>query len=163
MSNTFDPRGYDTFSRVRLVAQPLSLGTILLAIGGYFGYHMLVAYSFSEPWWLQLGNLLLIAGFAALFAWGVSNMLSLFQKVHFGRGEVVVTMFGLVLLRIRESDIRSISSLSRETTLRNKEVEYYRIYIRFRGKKAERKLWIDWTVAKEESLREHLGNTLFLM
>jgi hypothetical protein len=162
MSNTFDSREYDTFARVHLVAQPLSLGTILLAIGGYFGYHMIAAYSFSEPWWLQLGNLLLIAGFAALFAWGMSNMLSLFQRVHICDGELKLTMFGKVLLQLKESDIRSIRSLCRETTLRNKEVQYYRMYITYRGKK-ERKLWVDWTIAKEESLREHLPNTLFLM
>ena len=162
MSNTFDSREYDTFARVHLVAQPLSLGTILLAIGGYFGYHMIAAYSFSEPWWLQLGNLLLIVGFAALFAWGMSNMLSLFQRVHIRDGELKLTMFGKVLLQLKESDIRSIRSLCRETTLRNKEVQYYRMYITYRGKK-ERKLWVDWTIAKEESLREHLPNTLFLM
>ena len=162
MSKTFDSREWDTFPRVRLVAQPLSLGTILLAIGGYFGYHMLAAYSFSEPWWLQLGNLFLIICFAALFAWGVSNMLSLFQQVRIRDGEVVVTMFGKVILRIPERSIQSIRSLSRETTLRNKEVEYYRIYISYRGKR-EKKLWVDWTIAKEESLRDHLPNTLFLM
>jgi hypothetical protein len=162
MSNFTDPRKWDSFPRVHLVAQPLSLGTILLAIGGYFGYHMIVAYSFSEPWWLQLGNLALIAGFAALFAWGMSNMLSLFQRVHIGDGELKLTMFGKVLLQLKESDIRSIRSLCRETTLRNKEVQYYRMYITYRGKK-ERKLWVDWTIAKEESLREHLPNTLFLM
>ena len=162
MSETFDSREWDSVPRVRLVAQPLSLGSILLAIGGYFGWHMIAAYSFSEPWWLQLGNLLLILGFAALFAWGMSNMLSLFQRVHIRDGKVALTMFGKVLLQIEEKDIQSIRSLCRETTLRNKEVQYYRIYITCRDKK-ERKLWVDWTVAKEESLRKHLKNTLFLM
>ena len=162
MSNSTDSRKWDSFPRVRLVAQPLSLGTILLFIGGYFGFHMIAAYSFSEPWWLQLANIALIAAFAALFAWGMSNILSLFQRLHITDGELKLTMFGKVLLTIREAEIQSIRSLCRETTLRNKEVQYYRMYIAYRGKK-ERKLWVDWTVAKEESLRKHLPNTLFLM
>ena len=162
MSNKSASRDWDTFPRVRLVAQPLSLGLILLSISCYFGWHMVAAYSFAEPWWLQLANLLLIAGFAVLFVWGMRNMLSLLQQVRIRNGEVELVMLGKVITRIPESAISSIRSLCRETTLRNREVEYYRIYIHYTDKRS-RKLWLDWTVAKEESLREHLGNTLFLM
>ena len=76
------------FPRVRLVAQPLSLGVILVAIGGYFGWHMLNAYDFSEPLWLQLSNLVLILAFGALFVWGISNLLALLQQVRIEKGEV---------------------------------------------------------------------------
>ena len=85
---------WQSFPRVRLVAQPLSLGIILLAIGGWFGWHMLAAYDFSEPWWLQAGNLFLILGFGSLFLWGITNMLSLFQRVWIRKGEVQLRMFG---------------------------------------------------------------------
>ena len=78
---------WQSFPRVRLEAQPLSLGIILLAIGGWFGWHMLAAYDFSEPWWLQAGNLFLILGFGSLFLWGITNMLSLFQRVWIRKGK----------------------------------------------------------------------------
>ena len=162
MSEATKNRNCETFSRVRLVAQPLSLGIILVAIGGYFGWHMIAAYTFSEPWWLQLANVALIVGFGSLFLWGLSNLLSLFQQVRIYDGEVELSMFGLVLQRIPEETIQSVRSLSKETTLRNKEVEYFRIYIHHSGKRSK-KLWLDWTIAKEEALREHLPNTLFLM
>ena len=155
-------RNYEQFPRVRLVAQPLSLGLILVAIGGYFGWHMLNAYDFSEPWWLQLSNLALIIAFGALFVWGVSNLLSLFQQVRISKGEVQIRMLGLTLLRLPEQNIQSVRSLARETTIRNKEVQYYRIYFHCVGLRVK-KVWIDWTVAKEETLRENLPNTLFLM
>ena len=153
---------WQSFPRVRLVAQPLSLGIILLAIGGWFGWHMLAAYDFSEPWWLQAGNLLLILGFGSLFLWGITNMLSLFQRVWIRKGEVQLRMFGKTLLALSENQIQSIRSLAKETTIRNKEVQYYRIYLHCNRPRA-RKVWIDWTVAKEEALRENLTDTLFLM
>ena len=162
MSKQLEPQTWKAYPRVRLVAQPLSLGIILLAIGGWFGWHMLVAYDFSEPWWLQLANLALIVGFASLFLWGVTNMLSLFQRVWIRKGEVQLRMFGLTLLTIPEEKIQSIRSLAKETTIRNKEVQYYRIYL-YCDRPRARKVWIDWTVAKEEALRENLPNTLFLM
>ena len=155
-------RKYDQFPRVRLVAQPLSLGLILVGIGGYFGWHMLNAYDFSEPWWLQLANLALILAFGTLFVWGLNNLLSLFQQVRIQKGEVQIRMLGLILLRLPEEHIQSVRSVSRETTIRNKEVEYYRIIFHCRGMKVK-KVWIDWTVSKEETLRENLPNTLFLM
>lgn len=153
---------WQSFPRVRLVAQPLSLGIILLAIGGWFGWHMLAAYDFSEPWWLQAGNLFLILGFGSLFLWGITNMLSLFQRVWIRKGEVQLRMFGKTLLTLSENQIQSIRSLAKETTIRNKEVQYYRIYLHCNRPRA-RKVWIDWTVAKEETLRENLTDTLFLM
>ena len=153
---------WQSFPRVRLVAQPLSLGIILLAIGGWFGWHMLAAYDFSEPWWLQAGNLFLILGFGSLFLWGITNMLSLFQRVWIRKGEVQLRMFGKTLLTLSENQIQSIRSLAKETTIRNKEVQYYRIYLHCNRPRA-RKVWIDWTVAKEEALRENLTDTLFLM
>ena len=153
---------WQSFPRVRLVAQPLSLGIILLAIGGWFGWHMLAAYDFSEPWWLQAGNLFLILGFGSLFLWGITNMLSLFQRVWIRKGEVQLRMFGKTLLTLSENQIQSIRSLAKETTIRNKEVQYYRIYLHCNRPRA-RKVWIDWTIAKEEALRESLTDTLFLM
>ena len=153
---------WQSFPRVRLVAQPLSLGIILLAIGGWFGWHMLAAYDFSEPWWLQAGNLFLILSFGSLFLWGITNMLSLFQRVWIRKGEVQLRMFGKTLLTLSENQIQSIRSLAKETTIRNKEVQYYRIYLHCNRPRA-RKVWIDWTVAKEEALRENLTDTLFLM
>ena len=162
MSVHTQPEAAQTYPRVRLVAQPLSLGIILLAVGGWFGYHMLAAYTLSDPVWMQLANLALIGAFAALFLWGVRNLLSLFQQVRIWPGHVQLQMLGLTLLTIPEENIQSIRSLSRETTIRNKEVEYYRIYLHTRGMKCK-KVWIDWSVAKEETLRENLPNTLFLM
>ena len=153
---------WQSFPRVRLVAQPLSLGIILLAIGGWFGWLMLAAYDFSEPWWLQAGNLFLILGFGSLFLWGITNMLSLFQRVWIRKGEVQLRMFGKTLLTLSENQIQSIRRLAKETTIRNKEVQYYRIYLHCNRPRA-RKVWIDWTVAKEEALRENLTDTLFLM
>ena len=97
MSNKSASRDWDTFPRVRLVAQPLSLGLILLSISCYFGWHMVAAYSFAEPWWLQLANLLLIAGFAVLFVWGMRNMLSLLQQVRIRNGEVELVMLAITV------------------------------------------------------------------
>ena len=71
-------------------------------------------------------------------------------------------MFGKTLLTLSENQIQSIRSLAKETTIRNKEVQYYRIYLHCNRPRA-RKVWIDWTVAKEEALRENLTDTLFLM
>ena len=162
MSNSTDPRKWDSFPRVHLGAQPLSLGTILLAIGGYFGYHMIVAYSFSEPWWLQLGNVALILSFAFMLYMGIYYLLTLFQRVWVCDGEIQLRIGKLVLFRLPEERITSIRGTEQLVTVRNKEVDLLRMKVCWDGK-LHRSFWIDWTISGEEMLRQHLKNTLFML
>ena len=81
MTETKEELTWESCRRVRLVGQPLGLGLILAVPGGFLTYHMIKAYSFSEPWWLQLGNLLLIVAFAYMLYMGIYYLLTLFQPV----------------------------------------------------------------------------------
>lgn len=147
--------------RVRLVGQPLGLGMIMTVAGGYLTYHMLNAYTFSEPWWLQLGNLLLIVAFAYMLYMGIYYLLTLFQRVWVTDGEVQLRIGKLVLFRLPEERITAVRGTAQLVTVRNKDIDLYRMKVCWDGK-LHRSFWIDWSISNEEMLKEHLKNTLFM-
>ena len=161
MTETKEEQVWESCRRVRLVGQPLGLGTIMTAAGGYLTYHMIKAYSFSEPWWLQLGNVALILSFAFMLYMGIYYLLTLFQRVWVCDGEIQLRIGKLVLFRLPEERITSIRGTEQLVTVRNKEVDLLRMKVCWDGK-LHRSFWIDWTISGEEMLRQHLKNTLFM-
>ena len=153
---------WESCRRVRLVGQPLGLGGVMTTGGGFLSYHMIKAYSFSEPWWLQLGNVLLIVGFLFMLYLGICNLLTLFHTVWVRDGEIQLRIGSLVLFRLPEERIASIRSTNQLVTVRNKDIDLYRLRVCWNGK-LHRSFWIDWSVSNEEMLREHLKNTLFML
>ena len=120
MTETNEAQVWESCRRVRLVGQPLGLGTIMTAAGGYLTYHMIKAYSFSEPWWLQLGNVALILSFAFMLYMGIYYLLTLFQRVWVCDGEIQLRIGKLVLFRLPEERITSIRGTEQLVTVRNK-------------------------------------------
>ena len=161
MTETKEELTWESCRRVRLVGQPLGLGLILAVPGGFLTYHMIKAYSFSEPWWLQLGNVLLIVGFAYMVYMGIYYLSTLFQRVWIRDGEVQLRIGKLVLFRLPEERITSVRSTGQLVTVRNKDIDLYRMKICWDGK-LHRSFWIDWSISNEEMLKEHLKNTLFM-
>ena len=153
---------WESCRRVRLVGQPLGLGMIMAVAGGYLTYHMIKAYSFSEPWWLQLGNVLLIVAFAYMLYMGIYYLLSLFQTVWVRDGEIQLRIGKLVLFRLTEDRITAIRGTDQLVTVRNKDIDLLRMKVCWNGK-LHRSFWIDWSISNEEMLREHLKNTLFML
>ena len=162
MIETNEAQVWESCRRVRLVGQPLGLGAIMTAAGGYLTWQMIKAYSFSEPWWLQLGNLLLIVGFAFMFYLGIYYLLTLFQRVWVCDGEIQLRIGSVVLFRLPEARITSIRGTEQLVTVRNKEVDLLRMKVCWNGK-LHRSFWIDWSISNEEMLRQHLKNTLFML
>ena len=152
---------WESCRRVRLVGQPLGLGMIMTVAGGYLTYHMLNAYTLSEPWWLQLGNLLLIVAFAYMLYMGIYYLLTLFQRVWVTDGEVQLRIGKLVLFRLPEERITAVRGTAQLVTVRNKDIDLYRMKVCWDGK-LHRSFWIDWSISNEEMLKEHLKNTLFM-
>ncbi len=161
MTETKEELTWESCRRVRLVGQPLGLGLILAVPGGFLTYHMIKAYSFSEPWWLQLGNVLLIVGFAYMVYMGIYYLSTLFQRVWIRDGEVQLRIGKLVLFRLPEERITSVRSTGQLVTVRNKDIDLYRMKICWNGK-LHRSFWIDWSISNEEMLKAHLKNTLFM-
>ena len=161
MTETKEELTWESCRRVRLVGQPLGLGLILAVPGGFLTYHMIKAYSFSEPWWLQLGNVLLIVGFAYMVYMGIYYLSTLFQRVWIRDGEVQLRIGSLVLFRLPEERITSVRSTGQLVTVRNKDIDLYRMKICWDGK-LHRSFWIDWSISNEEILKAHLKNTLFM-
>ena len=161
MTETKEELTWESCRRVRLVGQPLGLGLILAVPGGFLTYHMIKAYSFSEPWWLQLGNVLLILGFAYMVYMGIYYLSTLFQRVWIRDGEVQLRIGKLVLFRLPEERITSVRSTGQLVTVRNKDIDLYRMKICWNGK-LHRSFWIDWSISNEEMLKAHLKNTLFM-
>ena len=161
MTETKEELTWESCRRVRLVGQPLGLGLILAVPGGFLTYHMIKAYSFSEPWWLQLGNVLLIVGFAYMVYMGIYYLSTLFQRVWIRDGEVQLRIGKLVLVRLPEERITSVRSTGQLVTVRNKDIDLYRMEICWNGK-LHRSFWIDWSISNEEMLKAHLKNTLFM-
>ena len=161
MTETKEELTWESCRRVRLVGQPLGLGLILAVPGGFLTYHMIKAYSFSEPWWLQLGNVLLILGFAYMVYMGIYYLSTLFQRVWIRDGEVQLRIGSLVLFRLPEERITSVRSTGQLVTVRNKDIDLYRMKICWDGK-LHRSFWIDWSISNEEMLKAHLKNTLFM-
>ena len=129
MTETKEELTWESCRRVRLVGQPLGLGLILAVPGGFLTYHMIKAYSFSEPWWLQLGNILLIVGFAFMVYMGIYYLSTLFQRVWIRDGELQLRIGKLVLFRLPEERITSVRSTGQLVTVRNKDIDLYRIKI----------------------------------
>ena len=161
MTETKEELNWESCRRVRLVGQPIMLGLILAVPGGFLTYHMIKAYSFSEPWWLQLGNVLLIVGFAYMVYMGIYYLSTLFQRVWIRDGEVQLRIGKLVLFRLPEERITSVRSTGQLVTVRNKDIDLYRMKICWDGK-LHRSFWIDWSISNEEMLKAHLKNTLFM-
>ena len=161
MTETKEELTWESCRRVRLVGQPLGLGLILAVPGGFLTYHMIKAYSFSEPWWLQLGNVLLIVGFAYMVYMGIYYLSTLFQRVWIRDGEVQLRIGKLVLFWLPEERITSVRSTGQLVTVRNKDIDLYRMKICWDGK-LHRSFWIDWSISNEEMLKAHLKNTLFM-
>ena len=161
MTETKEELTWESCRRVRLVGQPLGLGLILAVPGGFLTYHMIKAYSVSAPWWLQLGNVLLIVGFAYMVYMGIYNLSTLFQRVWIRDGEVQLRIGKLVLFRLPEERITSVRSTGQLVTVRNKDIDLYRMKICWDGK-LHRSFWIDWSISNEEMLKAHLKNTLFM-
>ena len=161
MTETKEELTWESCRRVRLVGQPLGLGLILAVPGGFLTYLMIKAYSFSEPWWLQLGNVLLIVGFAYMVYMGIYYLSTLFQRVWIRDGEVQLRIGKLVLFRLPEERITSVRSTGQLVTVRNKDIDLYRMKVCWDGK-LHRSFWIDWSISNEEMLKEHLKNTLFM-
>ena len=161
MTETKEELTWESCRRVRLVGQPLGLGLILAVPGGFLTYHMIKAYSFSEPWWLQLGNVLLILGFAYMVYMGIYYLSTLFQRVWIRDGEVQLRIGSLILFRLPEERITSVRSTGQLVTVRNKDIDLYRMKICWDGK-LHRSFWIDWSISNEDMLKAHLKNTLFM-
>ena len=162
MNETKEELVWESCRRVRLVGQPLGLGTIMTAAGAYLTYHMIKAYSFSEPWWLQLSNVALILAFVFMLYMGIYYLLTLFQKVWVRDGEVQLRIGKLVLFRLPEERITSVRSTAQLVTVRNKDIDLYRMKLCWDGK-LHRSIWVDWSISNEEMLKAHLKNTLFML
>ena len=152
---------WESCRRVRLVGQPLGLGMIMTVAGGYLTYHMLNAYTLSEPWCLQLVNVLLNVAFAYMLYMGIYYLLTLFQRVWVTDGEVQLRIGKLVLFRLPEERITAVRGTAQLVTVRNKDIDLYRMKVCWDGK-LHRSFWIDWSISNEEMLKEHLKNTLFM-
>ena len=162
MTETKEEQVWESCRRVRLVGQPLGLGTIMTAAGGYMTWQMIKALTPSEPWWLQIANLLLILAFAFMLYMGIYYLLTLFQTVWVCDGEIQLRIGRLVLFRLPEERITSIRGTDQLVTVRNKEVDLLRMKVCWDGK-LHRSFWIDWSISGEEMLRQHLKNTLFML
>lgn len=162
MTETKEEQVWESCRRVRLVGQPLGLGAIMTAAGGYLTWQMIKAYTITEPWWLQLANILLILAFAFMLYMGIYYLLTLFQRVWVCDGEIQLRIGKLVLFRMPEERITSIRGTDQLVTVRNREVDLLRMKVCWDGK-LHKSFWIDWSISGEEMLRKHLKNTLFML
>lgn len=152
-----------TRPRVRLLGQPIGLGIPLALAGGFLGFNMVVVL-FSERNAVMWGiTLVMAAAFLAVFALGMSYLLSPFERLRISPEGVELTLFGLTLRRIPADTIRSITATTREIMIRRKDCDLYRLKINLNGSwPKSRCLWLDWSVATEEALKSCLPNVNYL-
>ena len=152
-----------TRPRVRLLGQPIGLGIPLALAGGFLGFNMVVVL-FSERNAVMWGiTLVLAAAFLAVFALGMSYLLSPFERLRISPEGVELTLWGLTLRRIPRNTIRSVTATTRETIVRRRDCDLYRLRINPNGSwPKSRCLWLDWSVATEQALKENLPGVNFL-
>lgn len=149
--------------RVRLLGQPIGLGIPLALAGGFLGFNMVVVL-FSERNAVMWGiTLVMAAAFLAVFALGMSYLLSPFERLRISPEGVELTLWGLTLRRIPRDTIRSVTATTRETIVRRRDCDLYRLRINPNGSwPKSRCLWLDWSVATEQALKENLPGVNFL-
>lgn len=149
--------------RVRLLGQPIGLGIPLALAGGFLGFNMVVVL-FSERNAVMWGiTLVMAAAFLAVFALGMSYLLSPFERLRISPEGVELTLWGLTLRRIPRNTIRSVTATTRETIVRRRDCDLYRLRINPNGSwPKSRCLWLDWSVATEQALKENLPGVNFL-
>ena len=149
--------------RVRLLGQPIGLGIPLALAGGFLGFNMVVVL-FSERNAVMWGiTLVMAAAFLAVFALGMSYLLSPFEHLRISPEGVELTLWGLTLRRIPRDTIRSVTATTRETIVRRRDCDLYRLRINPNGSwPKSRCLWLDWSVATEQALKENLPGVNFL-
>ena len=149
--------------RVRLLGQPLGLGLPLALAGGFLGFNMILAL-LAEGNAVMWGiTLVMAAAFLAVFALGMSYLLSPFERLRISPEGVELTLLGLTLRRIPADTIRSITATTREIIVRRKDCDLYRLKINPKGSwPKSRCLWLDWSVATEQALKENLPGVNFL-
>ena len=152
-----------TRPRVRLLGQPIGLGIPLALAGGFLGFNMVVVL-FSERNAVMWGiTLVMAAAFLAVFALGMSYLLSPFERLRISPEGVELTLWGLTLRRIPRDTIRSVTATTRETIVRRRDCDLYRLRINPNGSwPKSRCLWLDWSVATEQALKENLPGVNFL-
>jgi len=155
---------WESVPRVRLLGQPVGAGLPMVFGGGVMTYYMVLALNPREPWLLQLLTLLMIVGFWTLFLMGVAFLLTPFERVWVSRAGLELRLGKLVLRRIPAESIRSVSASTREIRLRKGDCDLYRVLVNCNGRwPHSRTMWIDWTIATEQTLRRHLTRTNFLL
>ena len=149
--------------RVRLLGQPLGLGLPLTLAGGFLGFNMVLVL-FSERNAVMWGiTLVMAAAFLAMFALGMSYLLSPFEQLRISPEGVELVLWGMTLRRIPRDTIRSVTATTREIMIRRKDCDLYRLKINLNGSwPKSRCLWMDWSVATEEALKSCLPNVNFL-
>ena len=149
--------------RVRLLGQPIGLGLPLALAGGFLGFNMVLVL-FSERNAVMWGiTLVMAAAFLAMFALGMSYLLSPFERLRISPDGVELVLWGLTLRRIPGDTIRSVTATTREIMIRRKDCDLYRLKINLNGSwPKSRCLWMDWSVATEEALKSCLPNVNFL-
>lgn len=152
-----------TRPRVRLLGQPIGLGIPLALAGGFLGFNMVVVL-FSERNAVMWGiTLVMAAAFLAVFALGMSYLLSPLERLRISPEGVELTLWGLTLRRIPRNTIRSVTATTRETIVRRRDCDLYRLRINPNGSwPKSRCLWLDWSVATEQALKENLPGVNFL-
>ena len=152
-----------TRPRVRLLGQPIGLGIPLALAGGFLGFNMVVVL-FSERNAVMWGiTLVMAAAFLAVFALGMSYLLSPLERLRISPEGVELTLWGLTLRRIPRDTIRSVTATTRETIVRRRDCDLYRLRINPNGSwPKSRCLWLDWSVATEQALKENLPGVNFL-
>ena len=152
-----------TRPRVRLLGQPIGLGIPLALAGGFLGFNMVVVL-FSERNAVMWGiTLVMAAAFLAVFALGMTYLLSPFEHLRISPEGVELTLWGLTLRRIPRDTIRSVTATTRETIVRRRDCDLYRLRINPKGSwPKSRCLWLDWSVATEQALKENLPGVNFL-
>ena len=152
-----------TRPRVRLLGQPIGLGIPLALAGGFLGFNMVVVL-FSERNAVMWGiTLVLAAAFLAVFALGMSYLLSPFERLRISPEGVELTLWGLPLRRIPTDTIRYVTATTREIIVRRRDCDLYRLRINPNGSwPKSRCLWLDWSVATEQALKENLPGVNFL-
>ena len=149
--------------RVRLLGQPLGMGLTLTAAGGFLSFNMVLAINFGEHWSMVAITILLVLGFFAMFLMGIAYLLAPFEKVWISSEEVQLRLGSLVLRRIPRASIRSITPVNREVRIRRRECDLYRLKINCLGSwPAGRSLWLDWSLATADALKETLQDVTFL-
>lgn len=152
---------FNAISRVRMYGQPVSLGLIATLFGGFLVLNIAAAFDPQEGWILSVCTILLLLLFLPLLLWGISYLLTPFERVWVSQQEVRLCIGKLTLRKLPVEQIRSITATTREIRLHHKDQDLYRMKINFRGR--QKTLWMDWSIASEAALREKLKDVNFLL